>query len=355
MNAARNNLFPSRLEPVFMPRIWGTRKLDPLFQQEAPLAEPIGEVWLTGNDCCFADGSFAGHKLGEVWPGMPPEWAGRRIGKVGPFPLLGKFIFPDDLLSLLVHRGEDYARQHEAAAGGMGKTEMWYAVAARPGAEVMVGFKQGATLEKFRHAIVQGNAEKYLQPIHVRAGDAIFVPAGTVHTIGPGLVLCEIQEHSDLTYRVYDYNRVTAEGKPRELHNEKALEVMNFGEQSGGKLDPIRVKRGPVEETYLISCRYFAAEKWVFSERIAAATTGEHFDLLIILEGSGQFECGGNVASYSPAQAWLIPAALGAYQIASVGRTALLRTYVPDIIEDFVRRLKEQGIEEVAWSRLVYP
>ena len=355
MNAARNTLFPSRLEPVFVPRIWGTRKLDPLFSQEAQLREPIGEVWLTGNDCRFADGPFAGRTLGEVWRAMPPEWAGRRMGKDGPFPLLVKFIFPDDKLSVQVHPGDDYARRHETAAGGMGKTEMWYAVAARPGAEVMVGFKPEATPEGFRRAIVEGRAEEYLERIPVRAGDAIFVPAGTVHTIGPGLVLCEIQEHSDLTYRVYDYNRVTAEGKPRELHIEKALEVMNFGEQRCGKLEPIQVKGGPVEETYFVACRYFAAEKWAFSERIRAKTTSEHFDLLIILEGAGQFECDGTAARYAPAQAWLIPAALDAYEIKPMRRTALLRTYVPDIIENFGRRLTERGIEEAAWSRLVYP
>jgi mannose-6-phosphate isomerase len=355
VNEERNNLFPSRLEPVFVPRIWGTRKLDALFPQEAPLREPIGEVWLTGTECRFADGPFAGRTLGEAWPAMPLEWAGHRIGKDGPFPLLVKFIFPDDKLSVQVHPDDDYARRHEAVAGGMGKTEMWYAVAARPGAEVMVGLKPGATPESFRRAIVEGRAEEYLERIRVRPGDAIFVPAGTVHTIGPGVVLCEIQEHSDLTYRVYDYNRVTAKGEPRELHIEKALEVINFGKQNGGRLEPIQVKRGPVEETYLVACRYFATEKWALSERVAAATTGEHFDLLIILEGSGQFECGGTVAGYSPAQVWLIPAALGTYQIRPVQRTVLLRTYVPDIVEDFVRRLTDQRIEEAAWSRLVYP
>ena len=355
MNGANLKLCPARLEPIFVPRIWGTRNLTPLFPEKKSLLEPIGEVWLTGSDCRFANEPYSGLTLGEAWPAMPVEWRGQRVGKDGPFPLLIKFIFPDDKLSIQVHPNDDYARRHEAAKGGAGKTEMWYAIDARPGAEVMVGLKPDVTPESFRRAITGGNAEQCLERVPVAAGDLIFVPAGTVHTIGPGMVLCEIQEYSDLTYRVYDYNRLTAEGKPRELHTEKAMDVINFGEQSGGKLEPVRLKRGPVEETYFVACRYFATEKWAFSERVAAATTGEHFDLMIILEGSGRFETASGAAEYAPAQAWLIPAALGAYQIAPVKRTAMLRTYVPDIVQDFVRRLQDQGVAEAAWSRLVYP
>ncbi len=106
--------------------------------------------------------------------------------------------------------------------------------------------------------------------LSVRAGDAIFVPAGTAHTIGPGFVLCEIQEHSDLTYRVFDYNRVDADGKPRPLHIRQALDVMRFGEQSGGICDPVRITHGAVTETFFAACRHFAAERWEFRERVAA-------------------------------------------------------------------------------------
>jgi len=347
-------LCPARLEPVFMPRIWGARSLAPLFPEKYALEPPIGEVWLTGNDCRFAAGPFAGRKLGEVWRAMPPEWVGSRVKRDGPFPLLVKFLFPEEKLSIQVHPDDEYARRHEAASGGQGKTEMWYVVAARAGAEVMVGLKPDVTPESFRRAVVSGAVEECLERIPLHSGDVIFVPAGTTHTIGPGLVLCEIQEHSDITYRVFDYNRLTAEGKPRPLHIEQALAVINFGEQSGGKVEPVRITRGPVTESYFIACRYFATEKWQFAERIAAATQPEHFDLLIVLAGSGRIEFGQNAEDYAPAQVWLLPAALGAYQIAPESPTMLLRTYVPDV-SDFVRRLADQRIEEAAWSRLVYP
>ncbi len=166
---------------------------------------------------------------------MPIEWTGTRADRGGLFPLLVKFIFAEDKLSVQVHPNDDYAGEHEKAAGGRGKTEMWYAMRARAGAEVLVGLKRGVTLDSFKRAIADGTAEECLEHVPLKAGDAIFVPAGTAHTIGPGLVLCEIQQNSDLTYRVYDYNRRDAQGRARELHVEKALEVIQFGRTEGRK------------------------------------------------------------------------------------------------------------------------
>ena len=346
---------PARIEPIFVPRIWGVRQLGPLFPEKTGLPEPIGEVWLSGDECRFADGPFAGKKLYEAWPEMPAEWAGLRANQNAPFPLLIKFIFPEQKLSVQVHPGDDYARRQNRDAGSVGKTEMWYAISAQPDASVLVGFKPGITSSDFRRSIAQGKAEQFLERIPIHAGDVVFVPAGTVHTIGPGMVLCEIQQNSDITYRVYDYGRLTAEGKPRDLHIEKAFDVMHFSEQSGGKIEPVRIERGPLTETYCVACRYFATEKWEFSERIAAATSSEHFDLIVVLEGQGSIEFGGASSAYGPAQIWMVPAALGAYQIAPGSRTVLLRTYVPKSVQDIAQRLADQHVPESAWSRLVYP
>ena len=185
-------------------------------------------------------------------------------------------------------------------------------------------------------------------------GDAFFVPAGTAHTIGPGMVLCEVQQHSDLTYRVFDYNRVQADGKPRPLHVRQALEVMRFGEHGGGKVDPVQVKQGPLTETYFAACHYFAIEQWEFSERIAAATSPERFELLIPLSGNGRIEWSSESAPYGPAEVWLLPAALGAYQLTPQSETKVLRTYVPDL-QEFAQQLADQRVEEAVWSRLVHP
>jgi mannose-6-phosphate isomerase len=324
---------PARLEPQFVHRIWGARSLAPLFPGKTNLAEPVGEVWLTGNECSFADGPFAGRPLGEAWRAMPREWAGECADTQKPFPLLVKFLFPEDILSVQVHPDDDYARRHEAHTGWTGKTEMWHVIAAREGAEVLVGLKAEVTPESFQRAIAAGTAEDCLKRIRVAPGDSIFVPAGTVHTIGPGLVLCEIQENSDLTYRVYDYGRVDASGRPRPLHIEKALEVARFGPQTGGRMTPQPRERPGRKEQLCAACRYFSTRRWDFSGRTAGATHPDRFELLIILAGSGRLEWGGGAADYSQSQAWVLPAALGEYRLVPGQATSLLRTFVPGASE----------------------
>ncbi len=309
---------------------------------------------MTGSECRFANGLFVGQKLGEAWPKMPPEWTGTAVDRSGAFPLLVKFLFPEDKLSVQVHPDDDYAARHEQAAGGRGKTEMWYAVDARPGAEVLVGLKPGVTRESLERAIADGTAENCLERVPLRAGDAVFVPARTAHTIGPGLVLCEVQQNSDITYRVYDYNRRDANGQPRPLHIQKALDVMRFGKQFGGKIAPVRIQEAGAEKTYFASCRYFETTRWEFSEPAQMAGLQSCFDLLIFLEGSGTIQWGREQAAYSPAQVWMIPAALGAFQVAPDTRTSLLRTYVPRQPGEFGPGLTQLGVSEAEWSRLVH-
>ena len=345
---------PARLDPIFSPRPWGAPSLAPLFPETSNLAEPIGEAWLTGLECTFAAGPFAGQKLGEAWGEMDAAWRGTAIQRSANFPLLVKFLFTREKLSVQVHPDDGYAARNEAKAGGRGKTEMWYALRAEPRAEVLLGLRPDVTREKFERAIADGTAEDYLQRLPVREGDTIFVPARTAHTIGAGLVLCEIQEYSDLTYRVYDYNRRDANGKRRELHIEKALEVLRFGEQHGGKTAAARIEREGVTETYLAACPFFATEKWEFQGPLAAASSREHFDLLVFLEGSGRIEWADGAQECSRAELWIIPAALGAYEIVPHARTSLLRTYVPADMEEIVRRLEARGVDRRRWSHLIY-
>ena len=352
--ASRPGSAPARLAPIFVPRIWGARDLSPLFPDRGCESEAIGEAWLTGDACVFATGEFAVRTLGEVWPTLPTEWTGTRLRGLPRIPLLVKFIFPEEKLSVQVHPDDAYAEEHEAAAGGVGKTEMWYVVSARKGAELRVGLRPSVTRESFQRAIAEGAAENCLARVPVRAGDAVFVPAGTAHTICPGVTLCEIQQYSDVTYRVFDYNRVGPDGKPRALHVRQALNVMQFGEQSGGLCDPVRITHGAATETFYAACRHFATERWEFSQRIAAVTSPENFDLLIFLEGKGQIEFEGGAEPFAPSQVWLVPAALGAYHLAPETPSTLLRTYVPDLT-GIVQRLNEERVEEAAWSRVVHP
>jgi mannose-6-phosphate isomerase len=327
--------------------------LAPLFDAP-PGPEPIGEVWLTGDQCAFASGPLSGRVLGDAWPSLPAEWTGARIRNAPRIPLLVKFLFPEDKLSVQVHPSDDYARAHETGAGRVGKTEMWYVIAARERAEIGLGFQPGVTPEGFRRAIGEDNVEYTLRQLTVRPGDVFFVPAGTAHMIGPGMVLCEIQQHSDITYRVFDFNRLQADGTPRALHIQQALEVLDFGHPGGGPIEPVKIQRGPLTKTYLIACRYFATEKWEFTAPVSEATSGEHFELLIVLSGRGRIESSGDAFPYGPAEVWLLPAALGAYQLAPGSATTLLRTYVPDL-QVFAQQLSGEKIPQAARARLVHP
>src|SRR5216684_8045630 len=154
---------PTRIEPIFSPRIWGARSLAPLYPEKINLKEPLGEAWLTGVDCRVANGPFAGKTLGDAWREMPAEWRGTRLVSTAQFPLLVKFIFPTDKLSIQVHPDDAYAAAHEQAAGGRGKTEMWHAVSSEPGASLLLGLKPGIDKKEFLDAMKQNRLEDAFQ------------------------------------------------------------------------------------------------------------------------------------------------------------------------------------------------
>jgi mannose-6-phosphate isomerase len=355
-------LRPSRLEPIFVPRIWGAKSLAPLYPKQNKLSEPIGEVWLTGGDCRFADGPFAGYKLNDVWRDMPQEWAGTHFPADAPvrtaFPLLVKFLFPADKLSVQVHPHDEYAQKHEMASGGVGKTEIWYAVAAKSESEAFVGLKPGVTRQVFRRAIDEGNVENCLNRIPVAAGDAFFVPAGTAHTIGPGAVLCEIQQNSDITYRVYDYNRRQKDGTVRPLHVNKAMDVLNFDHQRGGKVEGARASAHGSEISHFIANKYFALEKWQFAKPIDLRTEPEHFELWIVVAGHGRIAWGakssGNQgeSEYHAGEAWFVPAAQSNWRVEPAARTTALRAFVPNLAR-YAAQLDALGISEDVVAQVV--
>lgn len=362
-------LRPLRIEPIFVERIWGARSLGAIYPEVKVRAgaTPIGEVWLTGNNCKFIDAPFAGRTLGDVWRGMPASWAGTRAGTWAgtraehdaPFPLLVKFLFPEQKLSVQVHPDDEYARAHEAAAGGTGKTEMWYVVSARAGAEVFVGLREGVTADSFRRAIANGSVEDCLRKFSVAADDAIFVPAGTVHTIGPGSILCEIQENSDLTYRVFDYNRRNPDGSERELHIEKAMAVLNFGEQRGGKV-PAAIG-SDLEVAGFVACKYFAVERWKFAGAMELRCEPEHFEIWIVISGSGKISWGAadvsgdarrGAVDYLPGQVIFVPAGLARWRIEPAALTTMIRAFVPDL-ERYAKQLADRGISAEDAARVI--
>jgi mannose-6-phosphate isomerase len=344
---------PTRIEPIFSPRIWGARSLAPLYPEKSNLLEPLGEAWLTGVDCEIATGPYAGKTLAEAWAEMPAEWRGEQLAAIADFPLLVKFIFPTDKLSIQVHPDDAYASAHEKAAGGRGKTEMWHVVSAYSGAQVLVGLKPGVDKEKFCAGLAQHTLESLFEAIPVNAGDTLFVPAGTPHTIGPGMVICEVQEYSDLTYRVYDYGRVDAHGKPRDLHIEKALEVTNFGTRAGGKVTPLPLPADGAARSLLTACRFFATERWECSEKCEILIDAARFELIVVLEGAGNFSWPDSAARYHRGECWLVPASQGRIWVQPEAPTSLIRTYVPDVAA-LRTELHQSGISAAALAQVIF-
>ena len=336
-----------------MPRIWGARSLEPLYPEKSNLAELIGEVWLTGVDCKVATGPFAGKTLGAAWREMPAEWRGTRFAEPCDFPLLVKFIFPKDKLSIQVHPDDAYAAAHEQASGGRGKTEMWHAVCADPEAQVLVGLIPKVDKKKFIEAIERQTLEELFVHQRVERGDTFFVSAGTPHTIGPGMILCEIQEYSDLTYRVYDYGRVDARGKPRELHLQKALDVIHFGSLAPEKVSPLFLPTEGARHSLLAACRYFATERCEFLATIQAESCLPCLEILVILEGTGYFHWSGSPLMYQRGQCWLIPASLGRFSLQPERKTVVIRSYVPDL-ETLEADLQRWGISQEEIGRTVF-
>ena len=330
-----------------MERIWGMHSLAPVFPDKTNLPEAIGEAWLTGIDCKIASGPYAGKTLGEAWREMPPEWRGTRLTDPDYFPILVKFLFPNDKLSIQVHPDDTYASLREKAAGGRGKTEMWHVLSAEATADVLIGLTPKVDREKFAKAIETERLEEILVHWRAQRGDTFFVPAGTPHTIGPGMKLCEIQEYSDLTYRVYDYGRVDAHGRPRELHLQKALEVIDFGRPILGKVSRLAWPSPGSQRALLVACRHFATERWEILTRTEASSNDGHFDLYVILTGCGEFAWNGGSTRYRGGECWLIPAGSRRLAIDPEEATRLLRAYVPDL-----QALRDRLKQQYSWQEI---
>ena len=251
-------LGPFRLSPWFSPRPWGSRSLRPWFDRTvAENEEPIGEAWLTGPECVAETGPHRGMTLAALAQQFPAEMLGTfatNLAQAGAhdYPLLLKLIFPQDKLSVQVHPDDELARQQGHPRG---KTECWYVLEAAPGATIGLGLRKGVTHDAVRAAIADNTLEKLVNPLRVSAGDMIFVEPGTVHAIGPGVVLLETQQQSDLTYRLYDY------GRPRELHVVQAVAATRL-ETEAGKVSPVQKESHGGMRARLIDHHYFAVDRY---------------------------------------------------------------------------------------------
>lgn len=297
---------PVSLEPLLVERIWGVQELGPWYPKPEA-GKPIGEVWLTAEECI---GEGTGATLAALSARSPLAF-GNDDGQ--GFPLLIKLLFPLEKLSVQVH--PDDAQAKAMLGQPRGKTECWYVLSAEPGAEIAVGFRDPLTIPEVRAAIEDGTIESKLRYLPVKAGDMVFADANTVHAIGPGVVILETQQYSDVTYRLWDY------GRPRQLHLEDGLAVART-ETSAGKVEPV-VMEG---FTRLVSCPYFSVDRFTLTPGTASPLDNTpDLQILIALGEGASVTFAGGLVPLLAGRAVVLPAEDTQYALSSTGPLDVIR------------------------------
>jgi mannose-6-phosphate isomerase len=319
-------LYPFLMLPRFDPRPWGTQDLSPIYPNR-PFEEKIGEAWLTGDDCQIANGPLTGQTLAQVSEKYQRDLVGDAARDPRRFPLLLKFLFPHEKLSVQVHPDDESARRVNQP---WGKTECWYVAHAKPGAQIALGLKSGVTVAQLEQSILEKRAEEFLNWLNVYTGDMIYVSGGTVHTLGPGSVIVETQQQSDTTYRLYDY------GRPRELHLEQGLAAVKLNAASGKVVRPApsQVAGSNNRQAPLVAAPYFIVDMFEMKdpqELSARDDSGKSSaQILVAIEGCGIVESpGAEAITLAKGDAVVVPASVERYTVRPQWTLELMRARVP--------------------------
>lgn len=320
-------LYPLIFQPIFKDRIWGGRELERLYAKQLPAGQPIGEAWEVadrpGDASVIANGPLAGKDLRWLMENHAPEILGEvKPTAAGRFPLLCKILDAREKLSLQVHPPAGKA----AELKGEPKTEMWFIADAAPDASLYVGLKRGVTRADFEKKIADGSVADCFHRIPVRAGDTMFLPSGRVHAIGDGLVIFEIQQNSDTTYRVFDWNRVGFDGKPRELHVAQSLASIDFNDFEP-KLVRSKYNQAPkFKYRHLVQDPLFNVQEMLFETAETVSLAGQLMRIIAVVKGMAVVSGGesGVSAELLPGQFGLIPACLKKVEIKAKPRTTFL-------------------------------
>lgn len=332
----RLDLYPYLFRALLKEKIWGGARLRKRFGKPAPARKRIGESWELadrGRDTTrVANGPLRGTSLRALLAAWPREVLGdeHALRYASRFPLLVKFLDCDRMLSVQVHPTDDFAARYDV--GDPGKTEAWVVLEAEPTACVIRGVLPGTTAAEFRRAAEEGAVEACLNRMEVAKGDVIFLPPGTVHAAGGGLLLAEVTQNSDLTYRIYDWGQVDARGRSRPLHIDKAVANIDFHSLGVTKIKPIPLAGYGCRRRLLVKCEKFTLESLeVAGRRAKIKHPPERFRILVALDGRGEMRWGRDAGARQPfraGQTFLIPAHLGDFYVASRGRARFLHAYV---------------------------
>lgn len=297
-----SNLFPVKLTPAFKDYLWGGERLKTEFNKNTDMT-PLAESWELSahkdGQSIVAEGAYKGLTLTAYLDAVGKDALGAACEKYNYFPLLIKLIDAKGDLSVQVHPSDEYALEHE---GEYGKTEMWYILDCEEGAALYYGFKEDTTREAYESAIKEGRLTDILNRVPVKRGDVFFIPAGTVHAIGAGILICEIQQNSNTTYRVYDYNRRDKNGNLRPLHVEKALAVSDL------KKSPALPEIPDGDDVLLAECGYFEVRRLHFAGDGSVPATAGSFTALTVTEGEGTLSDGESILSFRKGDTLFIPA-----------------------------------------------
>lgn len=317
-------LYPLTFIPILKDRIWGGTKLKTVFNKQIE-SQTTGESWeisgVKDEVSEIVNGQFEGKTLTWLLKEFPEEILGKRIHeKFGSdFPLLFKFIDAKDDLSIQVHPNDELAKKRH---NSFGKTEMWYIMQADENARIVVGFKENSNQEEYKAALENKNLISLLKEIPVKKGDVFFLETGTIHAIGAGIVIAEIQQTSDITYRVYDWDRVDAEGNSRELHTEQALDAINYNTTETQKNYS---KEENVSNT-MVECPYFTTNFFPLTKTVEVQNDNDCFRVYMCMEGNFEITVDGETYFYKKGETILIPAALSHYKLS--GKADLLEIYI---------------------------
>jgi mannose-6-phosphate isomerase len=321
-----NQLYPLLMSPTFDPRPWGTEDLSPIYPHHR-FAEKIGEAWLTGDASKVANGPLTGESLAALSCRFGAALVGDAAPDPSRFPLLLKFLFPHEKLSVQVHPDDEAARR---AGQPWGKTECWYVAHAQPGTQVALGLKPGTTRAQFEQAIHEQCAEELLHWVKIFPGEMIYVAGGTVHTLGPGAIIVETQQQSDVTYRLYDY------GRPRELHVKEGMAVVKESVASGKVVRPAPVALNGANNrrSALIAAPYFAVDMFELKQPHSFPTCDDSgkssVQILVAIEGCGIVEAAGmQPVTLGKGDAIVVPASLGEFRVRPQWQVEFLNASVP--------------------------
>ena len=319
-------LYPLVFHPVFKERVWGGRELERLYAKPLPPGAVIGESWeicdRPGDASVIANGPLTGRTLRWLMEHHAAEVLGRaKPAAQGRFPLLCKILDAREKLSLQVHPPASKAVELK----GEPKTEMWFIADATPAASLYVGLKRGVTRAEFEKKVSDGSIADCFHRISVKAGDTMFLPSGRVHAIGAGLVIFEIQQNSDTTYRVFDWNRVDLDGKPRELHVAPSLASIDFNDFEPKLVETKFAADGKILKRALVNDPLFDVEKWKLDSRAVGVLQPRKLQIVAVTSGEVEIRSGWTVVNLSAGQFGLIPASLDKTEVLAKSNAALLR------------------------------